>query len=224
MLFLHNTSTHYRSDPLPDEPYPRLAFDKGITGVPTLCFMDPAGNIVGRPFHSLAACEEMLQLVTRLVVLRARISPVDSDARELFLLELKLDLVPIDQIEARTASWKLTGAEAAVVAAKRADEEAEDAYRAYQAREHNYEDFQARLYGMACSGRIPSSTKATMFWVSNLEYASHLRDSAMAEHAYGVLSMRFEGMDNSWLSLSRPRWREELEAAQAQLRGSGSRR
>lgn len=208
VLFLHNTSTDHRSAPLPDELYPRLAVDRGITAVPTLCFMDASGDIVGRPFRSLPACEAMLPLVTRLVALRANGSPTAGDTRERVLLELELDLIPADQIEAQTAPWHLTDGEAAVFAAKLADAEAADAVGLSQ------EAFAARLYDMACNRRIPSSTQATMFWVTVLEHASQLRDAAVAEEAYETLQRRFEGMDDNWLRWSRPRWEQQRQTAQ----------
>ena len=219
VLFLHNTSIHYRGSSLPDEPYPRLAWDKGITGVPTLCFMDSVGSIIGKPFHSLAACEQMLQRAQRLVALRASGLHSGAEARELFFLKLELDLIPSEQVSAGVASWQLTEAEAVLVAGKIADAEVSATYAAYRASELSNEEFHARMYWMARNGRLPSTTTATMFWAGVLECSSQLLDPVMAEQAYRVLKVRFEGVDNGWLRWARPRWEEQLLAARAQPYG-----
>jgi len=184
--------------------------------------MDSAGNIIGKPFQSLAACEQMLQRAQRLVALRANGPQIGAGARELFFLELELDLAPIEQVSVRTASWQLADAEVALVASKLADAEVTAAYSAVRASELSEEEFAARLYGMARSGRIPSSTTATMFWVCVLRWASELRDADMAEQAYAILRSRFEGINNGWLRWARPRWEEQLEAARAQESAAAS--
>lgn len=213
VLFVHSTSKVPLTNPLPDEPYPRLAFQKGVTHVPSFRFMDPEGNIVGKPDVSLAAFEETLAMVRRLVDLRKNPGVTPDHEREMFFQELRLDLVAADQIAVRAGAWSLTDEESAIVAAKIVDAEYTSAFRDFKVGTVDERQMNARIYTMASAGRLPSNTVANGFWIAVLRHAGFIREEAMAERAYGILQRRCEGVENSWVRSQRPVWRQYLEDA-----------
>ncbi|MBL8724048.1 MAG: hypothetical protein JNK49_08375, partial [Planctomycetes bacterium] len=118
MLFLHNTSR------VEGEPYPRLLQEKGFSGFPSLCFMDAEGNVLAKPAQrTVAAYAETLASAKDLLALRQKgDARTEAETKQLFLTELKLDLIPVGEIEARAAAVKgLTAEEQAAAQQKIVD-------------------------------------------------------------------------------------------------------
>src|SRR5688572_20835245 len=87
VLFLHNTSK------VEGEPYPKLPKEKGVR-IPSVCFMDADGNVLTKGGRSVKAFVETHAQTKRLLALRAKGDErKEAEQKELFLLELRFDLI-----------------------------------------------------------------------------------------------------------------------------------
>lgn len=206
---------------MPDEKYPRLLSEMGLTGFPSLCFMDAQGNMLGKPDRSVKAMSDMLELATRLVALRAvSQAATPAEQKELFLVELELDLVPCDRIQARAETWSLNEAEKALVSEKLVDIDVvaimrEQHQGMLEQRDGAYGAARAKLYEMAKAGLDPSRTTSGPFWQQALEHASLQRDGDLAQRAFDALLHRYADEKSRWLDLRMVAWQEQLDAAKA---------
>src|SRR5688572_18183838 len=86
VLFLHNQSARPKETQLSDEKHPNLWAEKGLTGWPTVCFMDAEGNILARPPRSVAGFRETQPQVQKVVTLRAKGDKATAaEQKDLFL-------------------------------------------------------------------------------------------------------------------------------------------
>lgn len=208
MLFVHNTS---RVD---DEPYPTLLQDKGFRGFPSLCFMDADGNVLTKPGRSVAAFVETHQKTKRLAELRQKGDKASADEqKELFLVELNLDLVPAPQIQARADKLPLSDAEKALASAKIVDAEVNELLQ--QSRSTGLEQTAEKLAAMAKAGKKPSDTTGGQFWNAVLQHASKHKDAALAKQAFDALQQRFANDKNPQIERAKQQWQKLLDEAQA---------
>ena len=218
VLFLHNTSAPPRRQVLPDEKYPRLLEEKGFTGVPSLCFMDADGTVVGQPTRSVRAFAAMHALAKRLLALRAAgAAATPAEQQERFLVELQLDLIPGDRIQAQASAWRLGVAEQALVAQKLVDVEVAaimQDLRRVRYDDASFDAARARVFAMAKAGRTPSATTSGQFWQLVLEQASRQRDGELAQQAFAALRARYADEPSSWLDYRMQDWQQQLAAAQ----------
>lgn len=208
VLFLHNTSR------VADEPYPTLLQDKGFRGFPSVCFMDADGNVLAKPGRSVQAFRDGLESTKTLVALRAKGDKATAaEQKELFLAELKLDLVPAGEIQARADKLTLSDAEKATVAGKIVDGEVMALMQ--KARELGQDEVRKQLAAMAKDGKTPSDAMAGSFWPAVLEYASKEKDAALAQKAFDAIEKRFANDKNPNLARAKKEWAKLLEEAKA---------
>jgi hypothetical protein len=205
--FVHVTS---RVD---GEPQPTLLRDKGFAAFPTLCFLDADGNVLAKTGRTVAAFTADGARVQRLLDLRAkgeRATP--AEAKECFLTELVMGLVPGDVLAARAAKLPLDDAEKAMVAQKVIDHEVLAILD--KAKEAGAEATHAALAAMVAAGRTPSDDVGGTFWIGVLTHASRSRDAALAQRAFAWLDDRY-GKDGNY-ARSRAQWRRLLDDAKRQ--------
>lgn len=208
VLFLHNTSR------VADEPYPTLLQDKGFRGFPSICFMDADGNVLAKPGRSVQAFREGLESTKTLVALRAKGDKATAaEQKELFLAELKLDLVPAAEIQARADKLQLSDAEKAMVAGKIVDGEV--AALMQKGRELGQDEVSKQMAAMAKAGKAPSPMMAGSFWMAVLGHASKQKDAELAQKAFDALEKRFADDKNPGLVRARKDWAKLLEEAKA---------
>lgn len=207
MLFLHNTSR------VADEPYPGLLQEKGFGGFPSLCFMDQDGNVLGKPGRSVAAFDEMHAGLAGLVVLRAKKGRSADEEKELFLLELRLDLVPVGELSARADKLTLSDADKALVSQKLVDGEV--AALMQRARELGREGLGERMAALAKAGKVPSDTQRGPFWSLTLQYASQQKDGALADQAFAALEAFYRKQKLPGIERQMETWRKLVEEAKA---------
>jgi hypothetical protein len=206
VLFLHNTS---RVD---GEPYPTLLQDKGFRGFPSLCFMDAAGNVLAQPERKVASFAAMQQQLQGLLELRAkgeRRTPAEQ--KELFLLELQLDLIAADALAARAAEVELTDAEQKLVAQKGTDLEVKALLT--KARDHGPEVTGEKIAALAKAGRQPSEAMQVPFWNATLQHASKQKDAVLAQQAFDALMQRLGKQAGPGVERQKQAWAKLLEDA-----------
>jgi len=208
VLFLHNTSR------VEDEPYPTLLQDKGFRGFPSICFMDADGNVLAKPGRSVKAFREGLESTKSLVTLRAKgDKATPAEQKELFLAELKLELIPAEQIQARADKLTLSDSEKAMVAGKIVDGEVMALMQ--RGRELGQDEVAKQLAAMAAAGKVPSEAMAGSFWPAVLGHASKAKDVALAQKAFDALERQFAGDATPRLARAKKEWAKLLEEAKA---------
>lgn len=210
MLFLHNTSR------VEGEPYPRLLQEKGFSGFPSLCFMDAEGNVLAKPAQrTVAAYAETLASAKDLLALRQKgDARTEAETKQLFLTELKLDLIPVGEIEARAAAVKgLTAEEQAAAQQKIVDGQ----YQALMGkmRQLKPEELAAQVAAMAKAGRIPSGRSQLSFWNQVLTHAANSKDVPLAEQAFGKLQEQPSQLPAESRKRMQDNWQKLLDQAKA---------
>lgn len=206
MLFVHNTSR------VEDEPYPKLLQEKGFRGFPSICFMDSDGNVLTRPPRTVAGFVEVHATTKKLVDLRAKGDKANAaEQKELFLAELKLDLVAAADIQPRADKLTLTDAEKTFVAQKIVD--AEIAAIQAKAQKDGPEQTAEAYAALLAAGKTPSDGIGSNFWVSVLNHASKHKDAALAQRAFDVLEQRHA--KEKQYDRARQAWKQLLDDAKA---------
>ena len=206
MLFLHNTSR------VEDEPYPRLLQDKGFRGFPSICFMDAEGNVLTKPGRTVKAMAEMQAETQQLVALRQKGDKAPAaDQKALFLLELRLDLVKAEEIQARADRLSLDAADKAFVAQRLVD--AEIAAIQATAQKEGPEKTGAAMAALLAAGKAPSDLVGSNFWVTVLNHAAKQKDAALAQRCYDVLQTRHGG--DKQYERAFTAWKKALDEAKA---------
>jgi hypothetical protein len=210
VLFLHNTSR------VEDEPYPTLLRDKGFGGFPSLCFMDAEGNVLAKPpQRTVASYQETAAGAQALLTLRnkgAKRTPAEE--KELFLTELRLDLIPAAEIAKRGAAIpSLSDEEKAAMQQKIVDSE----YAALMGkmREIGPEALATQVAEMAKANRIPSGRNQTSFWTQVLTHAAKQKDVALAEQAFAKAEEASKTMPPASVERMRQNWQKLLDEAKA---------
>ncbi|HEU4420850.1 MAG TPA: hypothetical protein VFT55_18065 [Planctomycetota bacterium] len=209
-MFLHNTSKVEG-----DEPYPKLHREKGLRGFPTVCFMDAAGNVLTKPGHSVKAFVERQEEAAAVVCLRAKgREATAAEQKQLFLSELKFDLIPAAAIQARSDRIAdLSAAEKELVTSKLVDAEVRAVLD--KGRELGPEKLGATLAELARTGKTPSETLNGPFWRIVLQHASKQKDAALAQKAYDALMKRYGREAGGRIDSARQAWQRLLEDAKA---------
>ncbi len=204
MLFVHNTS-HVEG-----EPYPQLLQEKGFRGFPSICFMDADGNVLTKPGRTVKAMVEMQAQTKQLAALRAKGDKATAaEQKELFLLELKLDLVKAEEIQVRADKLSLADADKTYVAQKLVDAEA-GAIQA-KAQQDGPEKTGAAFAAMLAAGKTPSDDIGSWFWVGLLNHAAKQKDGALAQRSFDVLQKR-HGKDKQY-ERALATWKKALDEA-----------
>ena len=207
MLFLHNTSR------VEDEKYPTLLQDKGFRGFPSICFMDADGNVLTKPGRSVQAFVDTHAETLSLSSLRSKKARTAAEDKQLFLNELKLDLIAADQIQARADQLQLDAAEKALVAGKIVDTEVQALLG--KMRENGPEKTAAAAAEMAKAGKVPSAAMSGAFWNQVLTHASKQKDPTLAQQAFDALQKRFADEKMPGIERQKQNWQKLLEAAKA---------
>lgn len=206
MLFLHNTSR------VADEPYPSLLQDKGFRGFPSICFMDSEGNVLTKPPRSVAGFVETHASTKKLVDLRAKGDKATAaEQKDLFLAELKLDLVKAADIQARADKLTLSPADKTYVAQKLVDAEAGEIMA--KAQKEGPEKTGEALAALLAAGKTPSDGIGSNFWIAVLNHASKQKDATLAQRAFDVLEKR-HGKEKQY-DRARQAWKQLLDDAKA---------
>jgi hypothetical protein len=206
VLFLHNTSH------VEDEPYPTLLQDKGFSGFPSLCFMDAEGNVLTKPSRSVAAFRESHVQAKKFAALRAKgDKATPAEQKELFLHELKSDLLKAADIQPRADKLTLSAEEKALVAGKLVDLEVREILR--RQRQDGPEKTGAALEALLAAGKTPSDVMAVGFWGTLLGHAAREKDAKLAQRAYDVLEEKY-GSDKRY-ERQFTAWKKQLEDAKA---------
>lgn len=206
MLFVHNTSR------VADEPYPTLLQDKGFRGFPSICFMDAEGNVLTRPPRSVAGFIEVHAATRRLVDLRAKGDKATAaEQKELFLAELKLDLVKPADIQPRADKLSLSDADKTYVAQKLVDAEIGEIQA--KAQKEGPEKTGEAFAALLAAGKTPSDGIGSNFWVSVLTHASKHKDAALAQRCFDVLEKRHA--KEKQYDRARQGWKQLLDDAKA---------
>lgn len=210
VLFLHNTS-FVRGD----EAYPKLHREKGLTGFPTVCFMDAVGNVLAKPRHSVKSFVEGYAEATTIVAVRAKGDQATAaEQKQLFLSEVKFDLIPGAEIQARSDRIvDLSAAEKELVASKLVDVEVRAVLD--KAREMSPERLRATLADLAKAGKTPSETMTRWFWPPVLQHASKQKDAALAQKAYDALMKRYGMETGTRIDSAKQAWQRLLEDAKS---------
>lgn len=185
MLFVHNTSR------VEGEPYGKLLSEKGFNAFPTLCFMDAEGNVLFKQGErSVEAFQKSQARGQALLDLRKQAAGGGGAEvqKKLFLTELDLGLLSVEQIGQRAKTFTLSKDEQAKVDGKLTD--AEVAAVLAKARELGQDGVAKALLAILESGRQPSEEMGQRFWVVLLGHASSKKDAALADRAYGELERR----------------------------------
>ncbi len=206
---MHNTSQ------VEDEPYPKLLSEKGFRGFPSVCFMDAEGNVLTKPGRSVKAFVETHAETKALAALRAKGDKLSAaELKELFLAELKLDMIPAAEIQARSDRVPaLTAAEKALVAQKIVDGEVTGIMQ--KAREAGPEKTAEALVEMAKAGRVPSETMSGTFWQQVLKQASTQKDGDLAQKAYDGLVKRYAAEPSAQFEQAKKAWQKQVDDAKA---------
>lgn len=207
MLFLHNTSR------VADEKYPTLLQDKGFRGFPSICFMDAEGNVLAKPGRTVAAFVETHTQVKALATLRGKATRTAAEEKELFLAELKLDLIATEALQARADKLALTDAEKRLVTQKFTDSEVQALLG--KIRETGPEATAEQIAAMAKAGRAPSENMAGAFWMQVLQHASRQKDAALAQQAYDALQQRYSKEKGPGIERQLANWKKLLDEAKA---------
>jgi hypothetical protein len=208
VLFLHNTTR------VEDEPYPTLLQEKGFRGFPSLCFMDADGNVLTKPGRTVKAFREGLESTKGLMALRQKGDKATAaEQKELFLTELKLDIVALGDIQARADKLTLTDAEKELVAGKIVDGEV--AALMQKGRELGQDEVWKQLADMAKAGKRPSEAGVGNFWIGVLTHASKQKDGALAQQAFDALEKRYANEKSPGIERARKSWEKMLEDAKA---------
>ena len=203
---MHNTSH------VTDEPYPTLLQDKGFRAFPSICFMDTEGNVLTRPGRSVKAMAETQAQTSQLVALRAKGDKASAtQQRDLFLVELQLDLVKADEIQARADKLTLSEADKKFVAQKLVD--AEIGAIMAKAQKEGPEKTGEALAGILAAGKTPSDQISSQFWFAVLNHAAKQKDAKLAQRCYDVLEKRHSG--DKQFERALPEWKKLLDEAKA---------
>jgi len=206
VLFLHNTSR------VEDEKYPALLQEKGFRGFPSLCFMDADGNVLTKPARSVAGFVETHARTKALVALRRKGDKATAaEQKELFLAELRLDLVAAAEIAARAAGLPLSDAEKELVAQKLVDAEVGKILQG--SRDAGPAKTNEQLAALAAAGKTPSEAMRPQFWIAVLNHASTAKDAALAQRAHDALERHFADDKNPALERARANWLKLLTAS-----------
>ena len=201
VLFLHNTS---RVD---DEPYPKLLSEKGFGGFPSICFLDGAGEVtvrnLQRKIESLTRTRAQLD---ELASLRAAAGKGDKKVeRQLFLLELDLQMMTTEQARERMKTVELDDADKTRVEQVLVDGEVR-VWRG-KARELGADGVGEKFVAMVRAGRLPSADMAPYFWQMVLASSAKSGDAELAQRAFDALE------DDKTPAVMRERNRAMLEQA-----------
>jgi hypothetical protein len=207
VLFLHNTSR------VEDEKYPTLLQDKGFGGFPSLCFMSAEGEVLAKPGRSVDGFVTTHADVQALAKLQQKKDRTAAEEKQLFLAELKLDLVPAEQIQARADQLGLDDAEKKVVAAKLVDREVKTVLDAM--RKDGPKATAAKCAEIAQAGKEPSEAMAGIFWSQVLTHASGEKDAKLAARAHGALMARYGKETSPGIERQKKAWQDLLDAANA---------
>jgi hypothetical protein len=207
VLFLHNTSR------VEDEKYPTLLQDKGFRGFPSICFMDAEGNVLTKPGRSVQAFVDTHQETMSLAALRGKKARTAAEDKQLFLAELKLDLIAAEQIQARADKLTLDAAEKAMVAGKLVDAEVQALFG--KMRETGPEKTAAAAAEMAKAGKVPTAAVSGMFWNQVLVHASKQKDAALAQQAFDALQKRYADEKSPGIERQKQNWQKLLDEAKA---------
>jgi hypothetical protein len=206
VLFLHNTSR------VEDEKYPTLLRDKGFGGFPSLCFMDAEGNVLAKPARNVAGFVDTLARSKALVALRSKGDKATAaERKDLFLTELRLDLIAADQIQARADTLSLGADEKALVASKLVDVEVGQVLQ--KARDAGMAATNEQLAAFAKAGKTPSEAMRPQFWIGVLNHASGQKDGALAQQAFDALEKHFADDKNPALERAKANWKKLLDAS-----------
>jgi hypothetical protein len=210
VLFLHNTSRVEGG-----EVYPKLHAEKGFTRHPTVCFMDGSGKVLSKPRSSVQAFVEGHAEAAAMVALRNKGDKATAaEQKQLFLSELKADLIPAAEIQARSGRVaNLSTAEKELVASKLVDAEV----RAVLDKGHELgpEKLGATFAELAKAGKTPSETMSRWFWPPVLLHASKQKDAPLAQKAYDALMKRYAKETGARIDSARQAWLRLLEDAKA---------
>lgn len=203
VLFLHNTS---RVD---DEPYPKLLSEKGFGGFPSICFMNGSGEVtvrnLQRKIESLTRTRTQLDELQKL---RKGAGKGDKKLeRQLFLLELDLQMLTAEQARERMKTVELDDADKTRVEQFLVDGEVR-ALRG-KARELGADAVGEKCAAMAHAGRLPSAEMAQYFWQMILSWSAKSGDVELAERAFEQLE------SDKTPAVMRERNRAMLEQARA---------
>jgi hypothetical protein len=212
VLFLHNTSRVEG-----DEAYPKLHEEKGFTpfSFPTVCFMDAAGNVLTKPGNSVKSFTEGQAESAAIVALRNKGDKATAaEQKQLFLSELKFDLIPATEVQARSDRIAdLSAADKELVASKLVDAEVRAVLD--KGRELGPEKLGAMLAELAKAGKVPSETMGGWFWRLVLQHASKQKDAALAQKACDALMKRYAKETGARIDSAKQAWQKLLEDAKA---------
>jgi|RhiMethySRZTD1v2_1073278.scaffolds.fasta_scaffold00406_34 hypothetical protein len=212
VLFLHNTSRVEG-----DEAYPNLHQEKGFKpfDFPTVCFMDAAGNVLTKPGNSVKSFLEGHAESTAIVTLRNKGDKATAaERKQLFLSELKSDLIPAAEIQVRSDRiTDLSTCEKELVASKLVDAEVRALFG--KGRELGPEKMRATFAELAKAGKVPSETLSGPFWRFVLEHASKQKDASLAQKAYDALMKRYAKETGDKIDSAKQAWQKLLEDAKA---------
>lgn len=176
--------------------------------------MDADGNVLAKPGRSVQAFRDVHESTKALVALRAKGDKATAaEQKELFFAELKLDLVPAGQIQARADKLTLSDAEKATVAAKIVDGEVVALVQ--KSRELGQDEVGKQMAAMAKAGKVPSDAMAGSFWPAVLGHASKQKDVELGLMAFDALEKRFADDKNPGIVRARKDWAKLLEQAKA---------
>lgn len=208
---------------VPDRKYANLRADKGLTGLPTLAFLDADGAVLLRVparQRTVAGIRKTLERAQAYVALRASAKSGEPDAIAQFLLvQLEERQVPLPDAKKRRARLDpAPGAELlAAIDLRILDLEVSAAVTA--AGQGGRYKLGPRFLAMLREGPRPSPEVTRGFWFAMLEWAERQRDAeAFAEALSGMrAALRVTDPDELWV----PRLLSRYEATLAKLRSGG---
>ncbi|HLQ38495.1 MAG TPA: thioredoxin family protein [Planctomycetota bacterium] len=214
VLFVHNTS---KCD---GDKYPSLLTDKGLSGFPSVCFLDAQGEVIVQGNSSsiagfdstVAGFESTLAKVGNYLQLKAKAASDPALQKQLLFAELDLERLDAAALRQRAAELKnLTAAEQLRIDQRLTDTDVRNLTA--RTRELGQEEIGKQIAALAKAGHRPSEASAATFWGFVLQHASRSKDGELADQAFAELDHRY-GSDPKF-ARAVANWQQLLAQAKA---------
>lgn len=183
VLFCHVTT---QIDGRPDDDLMR---QKEFRGFPSLAIMDAEGEVVKRDVgRTVEAMSSAIDAVQSYTTLKAKVDAGAKDlAAKLFVAEVRLGKIDVDEAKARLAKFKLTGEDKKLIDGLIFDKELAGWFDQARNRSLTPPEFFKKIYDAYKAGDRPSSDEQsqTTFWNFLLQGAETAGDADAFEVAAG---------------------------------------
>ena len=176
-LFVHNTSH------VDGEPHPRLLYEKGGVGWPTVVMLDDEGRTLDVVGH-MTPVQQLENTYDKLMQWKELRSKAENSrdravAKELFMMELAMGNRPFAEMLKRRRNLMFSDNEQKLVEQQLINLQFQETLRA--TKDGGEADSGKTFVEMFRVGRIPDTKSTTMFWKYQFDYAARQRDVELFE-------------------------------------------